>query len=213
MFVKAILKICYSQDELDCWERHLIKSRDTMFPNGYNLTEGGEGGIRCEEARINISLARRSESPYKNLVAEMDKRRLSYTALAKFLNLSDVTVSDKLRGKSNFTVNAVDKLVEIFNLPAEYLLERDDGISPITSEAERCKKISTRVRHKSPYKNLLSEIDAQHLSYKRLADLLGLSQCTVSEKMCGKYNFTEQDIAKLVEIFNKPADYLMKRDD
>ena len=42
-FVIAILKVCYSKAELDFWEKHFIKSRDTMVPNGYNCTEGGEG--------------------------------------------------------------------------------------------------------------------------------------------------------------------------
>lgn len=43
MFVVAILKECYSREELDYWERHFIRYRGTMKPNGYNLTEGGEG--------------------------------------------------------------------------------------------------------------------------------------------------------------------------
>lgn len=46
MFVKVILKVCYSPEELSYWERHFIKSRDTMAPNGYNLTEGGERDFR-----------------------------------------------------------------------------------------------------------------------------------------------------------------------
>ncbi|MBR4904813.1 MAG: GIY-YIG nuclease family protein [Selenomonadaceae bacterium] len=213
MFLKVILKACYSKEELDYWEIRLIKSRDTMFPNGYNLTEGGEGGARCEEARLNISMVRRTESPYKNLIAEMDKRRLSYTALANLLGLTSVTVSDKLRGKSNFTVKAVDKLVEIFNLPAEYLLERDDGLSPITSEAERCKKISARVRHNSPFKNLLSEMEKRNLLYADLSKLLGLSVGTLSEKMNGTVKFTSKDIYKLVEIFGLPVEILLERDD
>lgn len=49
MFATAILKVCYSQEELNYWEIHFIKSRDTMAPNGYNCTSGGEGGFPCEE--------------------------------------------------------------------------------------------------------------------------------------------------------------------
>ncbi len=40
-----------------------------------------------------------------------------------------------------------------------------------------------------------------------------LSLMSVSLKMREKYNFTVKDIAKLVEIFGKPAEYLMQRDD
>lgn len=49
MFTTAILKVCYSREELDHWETHFIKSRNTLAPNGYNLTEGGEGGSPSEE--------------------------------------------------------------------------------------------------------------------------------------------------------------------
>lgn len=54
MFATAILKICYSREELDYWERRLIKSRGTMAPNGYNLTEGGESGSPCEETKAKL---------------------------------------------------------------------------------------------------------------------------------------------------------------
>ena len=42
-FVIVILKKCANKDEMDFWERHLIKSYDTMSPKGYNCTEGGDG--------------------------------------------------------------------------------------------------------------------------------------------------------------------------
>lgn len=44
MFIIVILKICYSKEELDFWEKHFIRSRDTKYPNGYNRSYGGEGG-------------------------------------------------------------------------------------------------------------------------------------------------------------------------
>lgn len=230
LFLKIILKACYSRKELDYWEKHFIKSRNTMFPNGYNFTEGGEGSKHCnatrarlsaintgkqrtEEMRLNISMKKRTISPYKNLIAEMDKRRFSYVALAKLLGLSVVTFSDKMRGKSNFTLKAVARLVEIFDLPAKYLLKRNDGISPITSESERGKKISARVRRKSPFKNLLNEMGKRNFLYDTLAKLLELSKGTLSEKMQSKVKFTDKDIAKLVEIFGKSAEYLLERDD
>ena len=43
-FVVAVLKVCTSKEELDRWEKHFIKSRDTKNPNGYNLTDSGEDG-------------------------------------------------------------------------------------------------------------------------------------------------------------------------
>lgn len=63
MFVTAILKVCYSKEELDKWERHMIRSRETMAPNGYNLTDGGEGGWHHNpESCERISVANSGEN-------------------------------------------------------------------------------------------------------------------------------------------------------
>ena len=161
------------------------------------------------ELAAKLSATNRHESQYKNLLAEIDKRQLSYTALAKLAGLSLKTVSAKMLGKIKFTAKDADKLAEFFGLPAEYLLERDDGISPITSAAERSAKISLARRRESPYKNLLAEMDKRRISYSRLAELFGVTQPTVSHKIRGRYNFTERDKTKFVEIFGLPADYLL----
>lgn len=78
------------------------------------------------ETHVKMSRAQRQESPYKNLLCEMDKQYISYTALGELLGLSYQTISKKMRGERNFTAKDIAKLVEIFGKPAEYLLERDD---------------------------------------------------------------------------------------
>ena len=61
----------------------------------------------------------------------------------------------------------------------------------------------------SPFKNLVYEIENHQLTYKQLAEFLGLDNSTVSRKMHGKVRFTEQDRARLEEFFCKSADYLL----
>lgn len=73
-----------------------------------------------------ISLAHRSETSYKNLIAKMEKHCLSYAGLAKLLGIIKAAVSAKMRGKQNFTKEQVAKLEEIFGLSAEYLMACDD---------------------------------------------------------------------------------------
>ena len=41
LFRVELLKTC-PLDELDMWEQHYIKEIDTHYPNGYNLTRGGQ---------------------------------------------------------------------------------------------------------------------------------------------------------------------------
>ena len=51
------IKTCYSEEEMNSDEQYYIKVFDTLYPNGYNLTEGGEGCVASEETRKKISEA------------------------------------------------------------------------------------------------------------------------------------------------------------
>jgi group I intron endonuclease len=52
-----ILEKANSQEELDKLEFDLINSNGAMFPNGYNLREGGRGGTLSEEAKDKVRKA------------------------------------------------------------------------------------------------------------------------------------------------------------
>ena len=273
-FTTAILKECANQDELNYWERWFIKWRDTMHPNGYNLTEGGEGGIPSEKARknmskahtgvkkspetcaklsvafsgeknprygkkntpehqakivascrgkkrsaeaceniaaslrgkpftaercMNIAIAQREESPFPNLLAELDKRQLTYTAFEQLSGIAHF--SEKIRGKRKFTAKDKTKLEELLGLSAEYLLQCENATAPARAR-----------REDSPYKNLLKELDAHEMTFEHLAELLGLSRRTVSDKIHSKARFTDAEKAKLAEVFQKPIEYLLATD-
>ena len=51
------IKTCYSEEEMCSDEQYYIKLFKTLWPNGYNLTEGGEGCVACEEICKKISEA------------------------------------------------------------------------------------------------------------------------------------------------------------
>ena len=58
---EVYLKTCYSQTELDEWEKYFIFLYDTLWPNGYNLEEGGRGGVPSEETRRKMSEAQKGK--------------------------------------------------------------------------------------------------------------------------------------------------------
>ena len=86
-------------------------------------------------------------------------------------------------------------------------------LAGVPKTLEHSANISVGKRGDSPYKNLTTEIDAHYLFYKRLAKFLGLSSQNISRKMLGQRNFTAKDKAKLAEIFNKPIEYLMYKEE
>ena len=76
---EVYLKTCYTQEELDEWEQYYIKFYNTLYPNGYNLTEGGNGCVACEETRKKISESNKGRiAPNKGKpMSEEQKRKLS----------------------------------------------------------------------------------------------------------------------------------------
>ena len=76
---EVYLKTCYTQEELDEWEQYYIKFYDTLYPNGYNLEEGGRGGVPSEETRRKLSEANKGKPAHNKGVpmSEEQKRKLS----------------------------------------------------------------------------------------------------------------------------------------
>lgn len=229
-FHAEVIEMC-SVEQLNEREMFWIKKLNSKVPNGYNLTDGGDGIVGCtDETRaklsakhkgvkkspehcFKISVSLRGTTPYKNLLNEIEKRHLKYFEVAKLLELSASNFRNKLHGRYHFTDKDIDKLVEFFGFPAEYLMARDDGLSATTSMTEGFAKVSAKKRGYSPYKNLLIEIDKRHLTYRGLSKLTGISKSALPLKMSGKVKFTADEIAKLVELFGKPADYLMYKEE
>ena len=79
------IKTCYSEEEMNSDEQYYIKLFDTLYPNGYNLTEGGEGVIPCEETKKKMSESRSGEKHHffgKHLSDET-KQKISETKKGK----------------------------------------------------------------------------------------------------------------------------------
>ena len=73
------IKTCYSEEEMCNDEKYYIKFYDTLWPNGYNLTEGGDGLIPCEETRRKLSNSLKGK-PASNKgipMSEEQKKKLS----------------------------------------------------------------------------------------------------------------------------------------
>lgn len=72
-FTFTTLARCETQEEANTQEKHWIKELNTLSPNGYNLTEGGEGvGIPSKETRRKMSRAGK-----RKVFTEAHRQRLS----------------------------------------------------------------------------------------------------------------------------------------
>ena len=72
------IKTCYSEEEMCSDEQYYIEVFDTLWPNGYNLTKGGDGLIPCEEIRKKISNSLKGKP-----MSEEQKKKLSETLIGE----------------------------------------------------------------------------------------------------------------------------------
>ena len=178
-FKIEILEECDTLEQLNEREKFFIAAFNSMSPNGYNLTGGGEGKIIISETSTKLSqvVTKLWASRSREERSEMARKRESRKSV-------------KARSESARKAAATRN-----------------------KNPETHRKMSAAQRGNSPFKNLLKELYERELTYKNFGKAIGLSLVSISRKMRGKRNFTEKDIAKLVEIFGKPAEYLMARDD
>jgi group I intron endonuclease len=67
-FCVDLIADCASFDEMNAAEVHFIEKMNTLSPNGYNLTSGGDAGVFSDELKAKCSLVRAGEKPHENTV-------------------------------------------------------------------------------------------------------------------------------------------------
>ena len=106
------IKTCYSEEEMCSDEQYYIKVFKTLWPNGYNLTEGGDGGeIPCEEIRKKMSMKLKGRIAHNKgkPMSEEQKKKLSDAHKGK-------TMSEEVKKK-------LSKKVLQFTLNGEFVRE------------------------------------------------------------------------------------------
>ena len=193
-FSIEILEECDTCEQLNEREIFWIAELNSKVPNGYNLTDGGDGIVGCsEETRAKLALASKgrkfSEETRAKIGLASKNRRPNEETRAK------MSVAHKHRRppdeKTRAKMSAAQKGHKLL--------------------AKSCAKISAAKRKGNIFKNLLTAMDERQLTYTSLAKLLNMSSSAVSAKMRGMRNFTEKDAIKLGEIFGLPVEYLMSK--
>ena len=91
---EVYLKTCYTQEELDEWEQYYIKFYNTLSPNGYNLEEGGRGGVPSEETRRKMSATQKGKHHSEEI-----KKKISEANKGKPAHNKGKTMSEETRRK------------------------------------------------------------------------------------------------------------------
>ncbi len=130
-FKQEILEICDVSIASER-EKFWIDRLETKAPNGYNTRDGGGGFYKSScgfthEQRFTNSLNYRKNTAYPNLQAEMDRQKITRTALAEMIGVRRATVIDWLNGRSSeISLSTAIKIKEVLgvDMPLEELFAK-----------------------------------------------------------------------------------------
>lgn len=195
-FIVEVLEECETPEQLNEREIFWIAELNSKSPNGYNLTDGGDGGKTCS--------GENSPCFGRHHTAET-RARMSLSHMGK---KNSEEARDKISKRQLGNKNALGH-----RHTAESRAKMAAANKGIPKTLEQCMKVSISKRGNSPFKNLLNAINGRQLTYRKLAESMGLAHQSISRKMSCKRKFTETEWKKLSEILSLPVEYLMKRDD
>lgn len=88
-----------------------------------NIAASKRGKPLSIEHRAKIAATERSNTPFKNLLIEIESRQLTYKAFSKLIDIPLSSFSYKMQGVRNFTECDKVKLEKFFGKSVDYLLE------------------------------------------------------------------------------------------
>ena len=95
------IKTCYSDSEMNNDEKYYIKLYDTLYPNGYNLSEGGDGVLPSEETRRKMSKSHKGKIPPNKGIpmSEEQKKKLSESLKGRNVWNKGIPMSEEQKKK------------------------------------------------------------------------------------------------------------------
>ena len=95
------IKTCYSDSEMNNDEKYYIKLYKTLYPNGYNLSEGGDGVLPSEETRRKMSKSHKGKIPPNKGIpmSEEQKKKLSESLKGRNVWNKGIPMSEEQKKK------------------------------------------------------------------------------------------------------------------
>ncbi len=140
-FKVEILRECETQDELSKWEMYYIKELNTKIPNGYNLTDGGEGlngyqhteetrkklseslkgrvsprkGIKLsDEAKVKLSESHKGQKAWNKGIPQTEEHKRKQSIAMKGRTFSEETKKKMSEARKGLLVNRKDQSKTVY---------------------------------------------------------------------------------------------------
>ena len=191
-FSVEILEECDTKEQLNEREIFGIAALNCKTPNGYNRSDGGEGatGVECKpETRAKFSALHKGK--------KLPPRSPEHCAKISVANRGK-HLTEETRDKLSIAMSGENNPFFGKNHTAESLARMSESHHGNTAwvgknhRQESKTKMSAWRRADTPFKNLLEEMDKRQMSYKDLAEILGVARMTLPPKMGNGINLTKR---------------------
>lgn len=132
-FTIEVIEECATQEEANDRERFWIKVLNSKTPNGYNRSNGGEGGIHKQKTSTKEVL-RMSVSA--NIVKLRERQGLNQKELAESLNMNRSVLNRIENGTRPVRDDELKIIADYFDVSADYLLGRETPKAPALSDEQ-----------------------------------------------------------------------------
>lgn len=175
-----ILKEC-EDEELNQWEMYYIKELNTKVPNGYNMTDGGDGKTGCschhtEETKKKISKANKG-----HIVTEEARKKISETHKGKHLSEEHKKKLSELFKNKIFSEETKRKISE-----AKKNVTFSEDHKKKLSESKKGKYNTHKSKQLLQLNKNTNEVIAEFPSCNEVQRQFGFSQSCISECCNGK---------------------------
>ncbi len=200
-FHSEVVEICNSQDELNEREKFWIKILNCKFPFGYNLTGGGGGIIGFTSQK-----GKHFSAKHRAKISASNKGKIFSDEHKK--KLSDAHKGKKLSNEHRKKISVANKGHKHSAEAIAKMSAAKKGCKGLPHTEEQKRKISIAHKNKpnnkrkSPFKNLLHELNCKQIIYADIAKILNLNRTTISLKMKGKIKFKSNEML-LIKDFLK----------
>lgn len=191
-----ILEQCETIEQLNEREIFWIAELNCKYPNGYNLTDGGDGLTGCSE------LTRQKLSAINTGKKMPDESRAKLSATQTEIGNRPEEKKRRSLRMTNYYAQpgAIEKKSaeqkKRFENPAEREKIRLKSIGRKHKDSSKM-KLSACKKKKVAYPFLESELESRQITRRGLAKMLGLSHATIIKKLRGE---AEMDLTSAIKI-------------
>lgn len=129
-FTIEVIEECETPEQANDRERFWIRVLKSKMPNGYNRSNGSEGGTHKQKS---TSLGKGSGIFNGRLKNLRNSKKISQKEFAQVLGVSQQTVASWESGRTEPSNATLKDIADYFNVSADYLIGRETPTSPILS--------------------------------------------------------------------------------